>query len=216
MKDNSLAARVVFFLLGLFLMAIGVALSCKADLGTMPIASVPWVISMFTGWSIGELTIAMNLIFIAVQPVLLRNFYWREIIGQFFTLIVFGSSIDFAMYLLGWVAPANLGMKWFDCLLSSAVLALGLFFCVRAKVFLAAGDGLVLAITFVTKAKLGFIKNCFDITLVIVALAITFTEFGEMRGVGAGTIAAAILVGRFVQLYMNRLHIFDRFLAKEE
>ena len=214
MKDNSLAERVGFFLLGIFLMTIGIALSCKADLGTTPISSVPWVISMFTDWSIGEVTIAMNLVFITVQPILLRKIYWREIFGQLFTLMIFGNGIDFAMYLLAWVEPANVFMKWFDCILSSAILALGVFFCIRAKIFVASGEGVVLVIAFVTKAKFGFIKNCFDIGLVVIALAISFTEFGEMRGLGAGTIAAAILVGRFVALYTARLHCFDRFLAK--
>lgn len=197
-------------------MTVGIALSCKADLGTSPISSVPWVISMFTDWTIGELTIAMNLLFIAAQPILLRKIYWREIMGQLITLMLFGYGIDLSMYLFNWVEPANLAMKWFDCILAALVLALGVFFCIRAKIFVNSGEGIVLVIAFVTKLKFGLIKNCFDITLVIIGVAISLTEFGALRGIGLGTIAAAILVGRFVQLYTTHLHIFDNWLAKIE
>lgn len=216
MSNHTIPQRCFFFLLGLFFMTLGIALSCKADLGTSPISSVPWVISMFTDWTIGELTIAMNLLFIAAQPMLLRKIYWREIMGQLITLMLFGYGIDFSMNLLSWVEPANLAMKWFDCVLAAVVLALGVFFCIRAKIFVASGEGIVLVIAFVTKLKFSLIKNCFDITLVAISIAISLTEFGALKGVGLGTIAAAVLVGRFVQLYTNYLHVFDGWLAKTE
>ena len=203
------------FLFGIFAMTIGIALSCKADLGTSPISSVPWVMSMFMPWSIGEITIVLNLLFIFAQPVLLRKIYWRELIGQLVTLIFFGNGIDFAMSLLSWVEPQTLYWKWFDCLLSTIILAFGVFLCIRAKIFVAAGEGIVLVIAFVSKIKFSIIKNCFDCTLVAISLAISFMHFGAMRGVGVGTIAAAILVGRWIQLYSNRLHIFDKWSILE-
>ena len=158
-------------------MTLGIALSCTADLGTSPISSVPWVLSMFTPWSIGEITIVLNL--------------------------------------LDWVAPDTLFWQWFDCILSTIILALGVFLCIRAKIFVAAGEGIVLVISFISKIRFSIIKNCFDCTLVAISLAISFMHFGAMRGVGVGTIAAAILVGRWIQLYSNRLHIFDKWSILE-
>ena len=198
------------FCFGIFAMTIGIALSCKADLGTSPISSVPWVMSMFMPWSIGEITIVLNLLFIFSQPVLLRKIYWRELIGQLVTLIFFGNGIDFAMSLLSWVEPQTLYWKWFDCLLSTIILAFGVFLCIRAKIFVAAGEGIVLVIAFVSKIKFSIIKNCFDCTLVAISLLLSFMQFQEMRGVGVGTIAAALLVGRWVQLYSYHLHCFDK------
>lgn len=191
-------------------MGCGIALSCRADLGTSPISSVPWVLSLFTPFSVGVTTIVMNILFIAVQPVILKAVYWRELIGQFVTLLFFGSGIDLCMDLLSWYNPETLWTKWAGCLLSTVILAFGIFLCVRAKIFVAAGEGVVLAVSFASKKKFGLIKNCFDITLVIISLIISFAEFGEMRGVGIGTIAAAILVGRFVQLLDSRLTFFNK------
>lgn len=215
MHKQHLLPRCLMFLAGIFTMTIGIALSCKADLGTSPISSVPWVMSMFLPWSIGEITIVLNLLFIIAQPLLLKQIYWHELIGQLITLIFFGNGIDFAMYLLSWVAPTSSYWKWFDCILSTIILAFGVFLCIRAKIFVAAGEGIVLVISFVTKAKFSIIKNCFDCSLVAISLAISFWQFGEMRGVGIGTIAAAILVGRWVQLYSNHLHLFDRWRVED-
>ena len=207
--------RCCMFLVGIFTMTLGIALSCKADLGTSPISSVPWVLSMFTPWSIGEITIVLNLLFIIAQPILLRQIYWRELLGQLVTLLAFGYCIDFSMNLLSWVKPDTLFWQWFDCILSTIILAFGVFLCIRAKIFVAAGEGIVLVIAFVSKIKFSIIKNCFDCTLVAISLAISFMHFDAMRGVGIGTIAAAILVGRWIQLYSNKLHIFDKWSILE-
>ena len=61
------------FAVGIFLMTFGIALSCKADLGTSPISSVPWVMSMFLPFSLGDITIMMNIV-ITVIGVLLAVF----------------------------------------------------------------------------------------------------------------------------------------------
>lgn len=119
--------RCCMFLVGIFTMTLGIALSCKADLGTSPISSVPWVLSMFTPWSIGEITIVLNLLFIIAQPILLRQIYWHELLGQLITLLAFGYCIDFSMNLLSWVKPDTLFWQWFDCILSTIILAFGVF-----------------------------------------------------------------------------------------
>ena len=189
------------FAVGIFLMTFGIALSCKADLGTSPISSVPWVMSMFLPFSLGDITIMM---------LILRALYVRELVGQLLTTLAFGCSIDFSMGLLDWFIPGSALEQWLACLLSIVVLALGVFLEVRAKIFLVAGEGVVSVLAFVTQKKFSLIKNCFDISLVTLAMIISWVEFGTLQGVGAGTVVAAVLVGRFVHLYESRLSFFDR------
>lgn len=87
--------RLAMFAVGIFLMTFGIALSCKADLGTSPISSVPWVMSMFLPFSLGDITIMMNIVMILAQPLILRALYVRELVGQLLTTLAFGCSIDF-------------------------------------------------------------------------------------------------------------------------
>ena len=130
--------------------------------------------------------------------------------GQLLTTLAFGCSIDFSMGLLDWFIPGSALEQWLACLLSIVVLALGVFLEVRAKIFLVAGEGVVSVLAFVTQKKFSLIKNCFDISLVTLAIIISWVEFGTLQGVGAGTVVAAVLVGRFVHLYESRLSFFDR------
>ena len=133
-----------------------------------------------------------------------------ELVGQLLTTLAFGCSIDFSMGLLDWFIPGSALEQWLACLLSIVVLALGVFLEVRAKIFLVAGEGVVSVLAFVTQKKFSLIKNCFDISLVTLAIIISWVEFGTLQGVGAGTVVAAVLVGRFVHLYESRLSFFDR------
>ena len=78
---------------------------------------------------------------------------------------------------------------------------------------MAAGEGIVSVLAFVTKKKFSFVKNAFDISLVIVSVVMSVYNFGFLKGVGLGTIVAAIGVGRCVQFYMNHFHFIDKWKA---
>lgn len=214
MNNQHFWPRLAMFFSGICLMGFAIALSCKADLGTTPISSLPWVLSLCTPYSVGVTTIAINLLIVAAQPLLLRKFYWRELLGQAFITLPFGYSIDVFMYLLGWYNPVTPLEKWAGCLVSIVVIAFGIFLEVRAKIFLTAGEGFVNVMAFVTRKNFSLLKNCFDITLVAISIIISIFEIGELRGVGLGTIAAAVLVGRMVYVYERYVHFFDKWKVK--
>ena len=65
--------RYLLLFLGLSIMAFGVAFSIKAELGTSPISSVPYVVSLFAPLTVGTATILMHCVFILLQ--ILR--FWR-------------------------------------------------------------------------------------------------------------------------------------------
>lgn len=56
----TLFKRYFILLAGLTIMAFGVAFSIKASLGTSPISSVPYVISLFSPFTVGTATILMH------------------------------------------------------------------------------------------------------------------------------------------------------------
>lgn len=65
--------RYLFFLSGLSIIAFGVAFSVKASLGTSPISSVPYVVSLFTPLTVGTATIIMHCVFLVMQILILRK-----------------------------------------------------------------------------------------------------------------------------------------------
>lgn len=63
--------RYVLLCVGLTIMAF----SIKAGLGTSPISSLPYVLSLLTPLTVGTATIAMHVVLICLQILLLRRRY---------------------------------------------------------------------------------------------------------------------------------------------
>ena len=61
MSKKELAKRYFIFILGLFVNSVGVALITKADLGTSPISSIPYTLSLSFVPTIGQFTIIFSL-----------------------------------------------------------------------------------------------------------------------------------------------------------
>ena len=204
MKNNT-AKRYLFFLIGILINAFGVALITKAALGTSPISSVPYVLSLRFAPTLGAFTFVMNLIFIILQPVLLRRDYQPIQLLQIVVNIVFSWFIDVSMNLLGWLEPQNIAVELIVLLLGCAVLGFGISVEVAPDVLLVPGEGLVGALTAASGRRFGSAKVAFDVTLVLISVALSLLFFRRLNGLGLGTVISALLVGRFVNLYNSRL-----------
>ena len=66
MKSNisKLIRRWVIFCLSLFVMAIGVAFAIRAELGTSPISSYPYVMSSILPLTFGQFTMCMHCVLV--------------------------------------------------------------------------------------------------------------------------------------------------------
>ena len=63
-----------YFVIGVLINSFGIALITKGALGTSPISSVPYVLSLqFSSFSFGMTTFLINSIFILIQIVLLKK-----------------------------------------------------------------------------------------------------------------------------------------------
>ena len=187
--------RYLFFLTGLFIMSVGVAFSIKADLGTSPISSVPYVLSLVVPVSVGQLTILMHCVFILLQILILRKNYQLVQLMQLPVAVIFGFMIDFSVYLVRNIRYSSYYMQWIFCMIGIVLVAVGVSMEVTANVVTLAGEGLVLAICKVLPIKFSNMKMCFDCILVIIATLISLLMKGELLGIREGTIAAAVLVG---------------------
>lgn len=197
---STLAANIVkrymLLLLGLAIMAFGVAFSIKADLGTSPISSVPYVISIFTPLTVGTATIAMHCVFIVLQILILRKKYHPIQLMQLPVALFFGYLTDFGVWAVQGINCNTYWQQWGICLIGILLVAVGVSFEVKAGVVVLAGEGVVLAICrALPKVKFGYMKVGFDVTLVVVACVLSLNFIGNLQGVREGTIAAALLVG---------------------
>ena len=188
--------RYLLLLVGLSIMAFGVAFSIKASLGTSPISSVPYVVSLFTPLTVGTATITMHCVFILLQILILRKNYHPIQLMQLPVAFFFGYLTDFGVWAVQGITCNTYWQQWIVCLIGILLVAVGVSFEVKAGVVVLAGEGVVLAICKVLpKVKFGYMKVGFDVTLVVIACVLSTVFTGRLQGVREGTVAAALLVG---------------------
>ncbi len=188
--------RYLLLLIGLSIMAFGVAFSIKASLGTSPISSVPYVVSLFTPLTVGTATITMHCVFILLQILILRKNYHPIQLMQLPVAFFFGYLTDFGVWAVQGITCNTYWQQWIVCLIGILLVAVGVSFEVKAGVVVLAGEGVVLAICKVLpKVKFGYMKVGFDVTLVVIACVLSIVFTGRLQGVREGTVAAALLVG---------------------
>ncbi len=192
---SHLFQRYLLLLIGLSIMAFGVAFSIKADLGTSPISSVPYAVSLFTPLTVGNATIIMHCVFILIQILILRKNYQLIQLMQLPVAFFFGFLTDFGVWAVQGVTCSAYWQQWIVCLIGVLLVAIGVSFEVKAGVVVLAGEGVVLAICRVLPIKFGYMKVAFDVTLVVIAITLSLVFTGSLQGVREGTIAAAVLVG---------------------
>lgn len=200
-----MALRYLWFIVGVLVNSFGIALITKAALGTSPISSVAYVLSLALPLTIGQFTFIMNMVFIALQPVLLRREYRPIQVLQIAVNVVFSAFLDVSMGMLSWLDPTTLPAQLAALLVGCAILGVGVAVEVAPDVLMVPGEGLVRAIYIVVSrrfgsARFGTIKNLFDISLMLIAVVLSLAFFGYLNGIGVGTVIAALLVGRIVNL----------------
>lgn len=191
--------RYLILMIGLAVMAVGVAFSIKADLGTSPVSSVPYVISLFTPLTVGTVTILMHGVFILMQILILRKDYHLIQLMQLPAAFFFGYLTDFGVWALRGIRYGSYWQQWIFCVIGILLLGVGVFLEVKAGVVVLAGEGLVLAICEVLPVKFGNMKVAFDVALVVTACVLGLVFTGQIQGMREGTVAAAILVGQIAK-----------------
>ena len=202
--------RYFWFTIGVIINAFGVAVITKAALGTSPISSVPYVLSLRFVPTLGQFTFVVNLLFIAAQVVLRGRKFPPIQFLQVVVNLVFSAFIDVGMKLLWWFEPASLPVKLAALVLGCAVLGCGISIEVAPDALLVPGEGVVGAIADRTGIRFGSVKVAFDVTLVAIALGLSLWFFHDINGLGLGTVVSALLVGRFVNLCNAHLPLVAR------
>ena len=97
----------------MFVAACGIAIITQTNLGTTPISSLPYAVTGLTGYSFGTTTFFINLIFIALQWVILsrKGVFHYTTFFQIPVVFVFSAFIDFTMSLSGGIMPESYPLR---------------------------------------------------------------------------------------------------------
>ena len=205
MKDQTgnIVFRYGLFIIGLFIAALGVAFSTKAGLGTSPVASVPYSVSLMSPLlSFGGWLNLWSVIQISIQVLLLRrNCKPVEIAIQTVLAFAYGYMTNFSVSLIKGLT-VDTYPKQFACMIFSCfILGFGIWLQFNGGVAMLPGEAMNRAIGFVTGKKYENIKILFDVLYIAVSVVIGLVFLGGFKGVREGSIIAAVLIGNIIKLY---------------
>lgn len=213
---NYTLRRFILFAISLFINAFGIAFITKAMLGTSPITSVTYVLSMFTSWTMGQWTIAINILFVILELPFISIKELKSDI-KMFTLqipiaLCFGTFIDISMNMLFWLNPAEYISKIVFLLIGCIILAIGIALEVKTNAAMMAGEYLVRTISRHFNKEFGYVKLGLDITLLCTACVLSVCFMSGIYGVREGTVIAALAVGPIVHFVSPYYSFLDSWI----
>lgn len=206
--------RIIIYLVGLFIIAIGINVSKMAQLGISPVSSVPRALEVWLGFTLGQMVLLVYCLLVFAQFIVLRkNFKPKNILGVAVG-IVFGWMVDLVgidpnaighlMY--GFPMPDVYWLKLIYLAASIIIIGIGVFTYLKADLIPMPAEGLALAISEKTNLKFGDCKTIVDVSLITLAVIFQCIALGGLSSflsdtvvVREGTIISAICVGQVVK-----------------
>ena len=207
--------RYALFLVGLFIASMGVAFSTKAGLGTSPVASVPYSVSLVNDlFSFGEWLNILSVIQIITQVILLKGkCNYIEIGIQTVLAFVYGYLTNLSCFIIKDIEVTSYPMQFLFMILGCIILAFGIWVQLKGAVAMLPGEAMNRAISTVSGFRYENIKIFFDIFYIAVSAAICLIFLGRLEGVREGSITAAVLVGTIIKGYN---YLFDKLFHKKQ
>lgn len=216
---KNFAIRYLIFVLGLYVLTLGVVMIVRASLGTSPISSFTYVLSLHTPLTLGTATFLLNVLLIVGEFWLIRGNWNKkdmfEILLQLPFSLLFGAFLDVNMWLLADVTPSSYAGCFILLLSGCAMQSLGVVIELKPNVVKMSAEGFVNYASTRYNKEFGRVKVCFDVTLVLLAVVASFYFTRGVEGVREGTIVSALAVGIFVTFINTRLlpkvlHLYRR------
>lgn len=195
-KSEHYIVRFIVYIIGLFIMTLGVSMSVKSDLGVSPVSSIPYTITCIFGLEMGKATILFHIFLVIIQIFILRKKFKAKNLLQVVVGVLFGYFTTFSNYLFTYLpTPNNIFIRLILMIVSTLFIAVGIFFYLPADIVPLAGEGAMKAISDKTGVVFSRVKIGFDLTMVLISLISCLVALHRLGSVGVGTIIAAVLVG---------------------
>lgn len=216
MKKSSVY-RIIFYVTGLLILALGIILNTKSGLGVSPIISVSYSISTILDMNFGNITFVLYTVFVMTELILhtVRNRKEGKILeseARRSLPLVLGMDIlqlplslvftRFMNLFSAWI-PAPTGLASQFLVLAGGIICTGIgaAMSLNMRIIPNPGDGIVQAISDCIHKPVGFTKNCFDLLNICITISVGLIFAHKLIGVGIGTVVAVLGVGRVIALF---------------
>lgn len=195
--------KIFLYILGLFVLSVGVNISIHAALGVSPVSSLSYALALSFPLSIGITTIIANVIFLIVQMLISKRFDPKYIVIQAVITVIFGITMDITSVLVNFLpVSSNLFLSLIYLFISLPIVAVGFMFYLHAGLSLMPYDMLIHEISQKSSIPFAKVKIYGDFISVIISLLICFIMIQSLGAIGLGTFIAAYAIGKTLALIM--------------
>ncbi|MBB5174300.1 YczE/YyaS/YitT family protein [Texcoconibacillus texcoconensis] len=184
--------RFSFFFTGIFILALGIALTIHSNLGTSPFDALQVGLYINFGLTVGSWEIFLGTCFVILNALL----QWKKpeylcIVTSLFT----GVCIDFWLFMTPWVQPEHIITQFIVLLFGLIFMGLGIAVNLQADFAPNPMDRTMLVIKKLTGLNVTVSRGIISIVLVILAFILS-------GPIGIGTVLSALFGGMIIQSFM--------------
>ncbi len=216
MSKKEVVKRYSLFIIGLLVNSFGVSFITKASLGTSPISSIPYTLSLAYKPTLGMFTLYMSFVLIITQFFLMRKNFPKSYLLQIPVSMAFSWFIDLTMEMLTFMELNTYYLKFFSLILGCIILGVGVYMEMAADVVMLPGEAFVKAIAVTFHKDFGKTKVIFDSSMTMIAIGLGLLLFHKLAGVGEGTIVASLFVGMIARFLKRKLSFIESFLLDNQ
>ena len=207
--------RSLAYILSLAVLALGITLNTKTQLGVSCIVSVPYVVSRIFSLPLGITTFVYYLLLILLQRLLLGKDFPPL---QYLQIL---ASLVTSLFIQGWdlLLPVfqPLWLRITALVAGIVITAIGASLSLALDIVPNPADGLAHAVGKKLGKDVGLGKNLIDLTSIAIAAALGLLLTGGILGSGVGTVCAMLLTGRVMALVHPRsLRFTERLKSREK
>ncbi len=212
---------------GTVLLALGVSLCSKADLGVSMIAAPSFVISSALEerapfFTTGVTSYIIQGIVLVLTCAVIRRFNWRFLL-TFVSAVVYGYTLDLFIWLLRDVSFDTVALRWAVLLVGNSISAFGVACFFRTYLPLQVYEMFVSEVSARFSFSVTKTKWCLDLSLLAISVSLAFLLFGDggsfnwsgiyrssFHSVGLGTVVTALINSPIIGVSVKLLDkLFD-------
>ena len=202
---RKLINRLLSYGLGIVILALGITLNTKTGLGVSALVSSAYTVANAWNLNFALMTFLLYTCFALIEVGLkwgflpqLRKVLWKDLLQ-----IPFSLAFSLLLNVFGGIIPVaeHVGAQIVMLVLAIVCTGIGAAMIVDMHLIPNPADGLAQTLGMVTKKGMGLGKNLLDCSCVGISAVIGLVARGRLIGIGIGTIAAMIGVGRVVALF---------------
>lgn len=212
----------IAYIVGLIFLAVGTAMTAYGGLGISMVVAPAYILHLFLSeflpfFSFGMAEYVLQAVILLLMVIILRKAKLTYLLS-FVAAVIYGLALDGGMKLTS-LLPVSIAMQIIVYVLGVLVCCASLALLFGSYLPPEAYEMLVKEVAQKFKKPVYKIKIIYDYASLALSVILSFIFFGELRGIGIGTVACAFVYGfvirAFQKLYGKLFRFEDRFKLRK-